>query len=748
MFGGRNASGTPLNDTWEWDGSNWALVDTPAGLTPRFGHSMAYDAVRQTIVLFGGDNGTLKFNETWERQSAGGSVWTLRGSTGPSVRAFAALSASGDPAGGALMFGGVTGTSTLLNDAWVWNGASWTLAAVPGSTPPTARQNARMVYVPALRRAVLYGGADAAGVSADVWLANVTSAVSPTPVLVTPSQSGGGAQTFTALFRHTAAGSMTQMFMLINSSVSFSGGVALSFVPASNTLQLYNDNGTPGPSGVLGSAGTLSNSFVSINLAGASRSTSATDIALTIPMTFSGAFNGPKNIYLYVAAGASAPAGFQLEGTFFVSGVNSTPTGISVTPSSGTGASQRFVAVYRDLNGVNDLAQIYFLINTTQSSMSAAYLYYIPLSNRLYLLDDSGTPIQPGAVPGSAGTLSNARFSVNVAQVTVVKGATDLTLTLPISFTAAFTGTKNLYLFAIDAAGQHTTLYQQLGTYTVSFAPPRRTAGDFDGDGIADLALFRPGNGNWKLRYSTLDFASGPDLVFGLSTDKPVPGDYDGDGRIDVAVYRPSNGIWYVIYSSTGALVQLQWGVETDVPVPADFTGDGRTDLAVWRPSTGVWFIFDLSTGTYTSRQWGVSTDIPLTGDYDGDRKADVVAFRPSNGYWYVFYSTTQTYAVLQWGISTDIPLAADYTGDGRADLAVYRPSTGVWYVYDLSTASYVPYQWGVSTDIPAPKDYDGDGRTDLAIWRPSTGSWLIYYLGTGTFEEILHGASGDIPIK
>jgi CSLREA domain-containing protein len=206
---------------------------------------------------------------------------------------------------------------------------------------------------------------------------------------------------------------------------------------------------------------------------------------------------------------------------------------------------------------------------------------------------------------------------------------------------------------------------------------PFAVAGDFDADHGADLALFRPGNGNWMFRYSSSNFASGPDLQFGLSTDKPVPGDYDGDGRIDMAVYRPSNGIWYVIYSSTGALVQLQWGVGADIPMPADFTGDGRTDLAIWRPSTGVWFIFDLSTGTYTSRQWGVSTDIPLTGDYDGDRKADVVAFRPSSGYWYVFYSSTQTYAVLQWGVSTDIPLPADYTGDGLADLAVYRPSNG-----------------------------------------------------------------------
>ncbi|MGZ8248500.1 hypothetical protein, partial [Methylomagnum sp.] len=67
-------------------------------------------------------------------------------------------------------------------------------------------------------------------------------------------------------------------------------------------------------------------------------------------------------------------------------------------------------------------------------------------------------------------------------------------------------------------------------------------AGDFDHDRAADLVLFRPGNGDWMMRLSSQDFVAGPDLGFGLSTDKPVPGDYDGDGRMDMALYRPSNG--------------------------------------------------------------------------------------------------------------------------------------------------------------------------------------------------------------
>lgn len=47
------------NDTWEWDGSTWVDVTAANGahaLPARAGHAMAYDPVRQQLVVFGGED--------------------------------------------------------------------------------------------------------------------------------------------------------------------------------------------------------------------------------------------------------------------------------------------------------------------------------------------------------------------------------------------------------------------------------------------------------------------------------------------------------------------------------------------------------------------------------------------------------------------------------------------------------------------------------------------------------------------
>jgi FG-GAP-like repeat len=283
-----------------------------------------------------------------------------------------------------------------------------------------------------------------------------------------------------------------------------------------------------------------------------------------------------------------------------------------------------------------------------------------------------------------------------------------------------------------------------------------KTAMDLDGDGKAEIGVYRPSTGQWWGLASSTNYTTSAHVSWGAAGDIPVPGDYDGDGKTDLAVYRPSNGVWYILNSSANFTTSngYTWGASADIPVPGDYDGDGKADLAVYRPSNGTWFVLKSSTG-YTgglSVTWGASTDIPVPGDYDGDGVTDIAVFRPSTGTWYILTSSSGYRPVSYvWGGGSDVPVPGDYDGDGKTDIAVYRPSNGTWYILTSGSGftAAASQAWGVSTDVPSPADYDGDGKTDLAVYRPLTGDWFILKSSTGFTAAMSYkwGASTDIPI-
>ena len=126
------------------------------GPSPRYGHATIYDPVGDRMIVFGGNDGTTKLDDTWQLTLAGTPAWSpLPSAVRPSARSQACV-VYDSRRQRMVLFGG----NGCPGDTWVFplaDGAGWEPAVISGSSP-APRFAAAAVFDPDEDRVVLLDG--------------------------------------------------------------------------------------------------------------------------------------------------------------------------------------------------------------------------------------------------------------------------------------------------------------------------------------------------------------------------------------------------------------------------------------------------------------------------------------------------------------------------------------------------------------------------------------------------------------
>lgn len=203
MFGGLNL-GPPgvfsefnvLDDTWTWNGTDWAQLSPSLSPPARHGASMAFDPVNGTTILFGGRSATGQLlSDTWKfglrcvQKTVCSLAWShVSTATSPPARAEAAMTFDDSAALlQRLILTGGTGASGRLSDTWRFDTSAntWTLET-PAFQPQAgfyspARQDTAVASCRSSQSlfagAILFGGFNGSFVSPldDTWIHEIVT---------------------------------------------------------------------------------------------------------------------------------------------------------------------------------------------------------------------------------------------------------------------------------------------------------------------------------------------------------------------------------------------------------------------------------------------------------------------------------------------------------------------------------------------------------------------------------------------
>lgn len=274
---------------------------------------------------------------------------------------------------------------------------------------------------------------------------------------------------------------------------------------------------------------------------------------------------------------------------------------------------------------------------------------------------------------------------------------------------------------------------------TVGLYPDAIIVGDYNGDGVPDLAVTSVDDNRVTVLLGKGDgtFIPAPTLDTISTPQSMATGDFNGDGIADLAVTN-ANSVLVYLGNGDGSFhapvaVPLPGLVPSGIAV-GDFNGDGAADLAVTNsanPGT-VAILLGKGDGTFTqnpiSPAGGSYTSGIAVGDFNKDGVLDLAVTDSGGGSGSIAVTiltghgdgtfTAASYAAP--GVDFRSVVIADFNGVGVADLAIggFWQSTLVTLMGNgdgtFSEGTSVGADAPLSSGHVASADFNGDGIPDL----------------------------------
>lgn len=287
-------------------------------------------------------------------------------------------------------------------------------------------------------------------VLAALWSASAFGAI--TGVTITPSNGSGTTNNFTVTIADSAGGAdVAGTYVLFNTAQQYAGGCSLALF--GTTMEVYND--------VVDGWGIAHNGGDTITESecGLTYGTAVSNAAgwtYTFSLTFLSTMPANVNIYAQALPFSGATWGYNTIGTYAGRGAI---TGVTITPSTGSGTTNNFTVTVADSAGGADVAGTYVLFNTTQQYGGGCSLAFLGTEMDLY---NDVTQAWGGV---HSGTITESQCSLTYG--TAVSSAAGWTYTFSLTFLSTMPPNVNIYAQAFPWTGSPWG-YGIIGAYSVN----------------------------------------------------------------------------------------------------------------------------------------------------------------------------------------------------------------------------------------------------------------------------------------